>query len=791
MGRCLAHRIESIMVYRLSRLILLASVAFAILRLGNLLRPAESGPPWQLVLVAAFLMGSAITWLVVNARLTTMSYYTANLLGYILAALRIMAPGTLTFGIIPSSATRQVLLDELAFAVELIRFGSTPVLPVRGLIAVIALAFWIFGALGTWGLTSRRPAWALLPPLMLSLQLATIDRVPSPQAWTITFASLVALSLLAIAVDERRLGTGRLRDRHGGARARTGLSVPAVALVAMVAAAVIGSTTVAGLVPGSGLLEWRSRSGLGGGIYGGVSYNLFVSTVQSDLLSLGDEPVFVAQVAGPIEPGSLYWKLISLEKYDGTNWYPDDQGFTRPAGSLGYGSDELAYQGNTVSVAQVVQIRSLRMNYLPALRGVTALASDNDLLDESFSVREDGSLRFDARTFEGLTYSIESQVPNDSIAALATGVDGRLSPLFEAAGEAGLFSAIAVPDSGGSRPANLGDYTELPPDMDSRILLLAQQITGTATTPFERAVMLESFYRNPVEFTYSVDIDAGHSANNLADWLFEPDSPNFRTGYCEQFATGMAVMARELGIPSRVSLGFTPGDVDEDGLVIVRQRNAHAWVELWLDGHGWVQFDPTPRSDGVNPATQLGFDPRTVSLPAGDPNDPSPDPNESRLSIEDILAAINDAPDPSPVVPLAGRSGPITVPNAAWWILGALALIGALPAVKLLRRRGRRRDALRGDIRAAWADIFDRLVDLRHAVAGHLTPVELARNTEPSLLPLAMAYGADTYGPPRENPDGATQRNAELFAHADGWIKARHSRSERLKALWSLRSART
>lgn len=98
---------------------------------------------------------------------------------------------------------------------------------------------------------------------------------------------------------------------------------------------------------------------------------------------------------------------------------------------------------------------------------------------------------------------------------------------------------------------------------------------------------------------------------------------------------------------------------------------------------------------------------------------------------------------------------------------------------------------MRGDIRAGWGDIFDRLVDLRHAVAGHLTPVELARNTDLSLLPLAMAYGADTYGPPRDAPDGSTRRNAELFANADGWIKARHSRGERLKALWSLRSART
>lgn len=779
------------MVYRFSRLILLLSVAFAILRLGNLLRPAEAGPPWQLVLVAAFLMGSAVTWLVVNARFTTMSYYTANLLGYVLAALRIMAPDTLTLGIIPSAATRLALIDELDFAIELIRFGSTPVLPVRGLIAVVALAFWIFGALGTWGLTSRRPAWALLPPLMLSLQLATIDRIPSPRSWMIIFAALVAFSLLAIAFDERRLGTGRLRDRHGRARPRTGLSVPAAVVTAMVAAAIFSSSAVSGLVPGAGLLEWRSRSGLGGGIYGGVSVNLFTSITQTDLLSLGTEPVFVARVAGPIDPESLYWKFISLESFDGTNWYVSNQGFTRPSGSAGYGSDELKYQGSTVSIAQVIQIRAYEMNYLPALPGVSSLVSDSELLAESFSVRDDGSLRFDARTYEGLTYTVESQVPNDSIAALATGPDGTLSPMFKAAGEAGLFSAIPVPVPDKAPPSDIGDYTLLPADMDPRVALLAEQLTATATTPFESAVLLEAFFRSPVEFTYSVDIDPGHSANNLADWLFVPESPNYRTGYCEQFATAMAAMARELGIPSRVALGFTPGDVDEDGLIIVRERNAHAWVEIWLDGHGWVRFDPTPRSDGINPSTDLGFDPRTITLPDAEPIDPATLNRRVPTDFQDLLDAIGDAPDPGALTPLPPSAGSVSIPNLVWWVVGSLIGLWLFPAFKMLKRRRRRRLALTGDLRAAWSDIFDRLVELRHSVSVHLTPVELAQQTETSLLPLARAYAAATYGPARPISDADRRRHIELFSHADNWIRSAHTRSERLRSLWSFRSART
>src|SRR5690606_2923684 len=69
-----------------------------------------------------------------------------------------------------------------------------------------------------------------------------------------------------------------------------------------------------------------------------------------------------------------------------------------------------------------------------------------------------------------------------------------------------------------------------------------------------------------------------------------------------QFAAAMAVMGRVVSLPTRVVIGFTGGEVIEtaDGpLIVVRERNAHAWVEVWLDGHGWVGFDPTPRSDGA------------------------------------------------------------------------------------------------------------------------------------------------------------------------------------------------
>ncbi|MDH3308778.1 MAG: DUF3488 domain-containing protein, partial [Acidimicrobiia bacterium] len=421
MGRGLAVRYNTLMDYRLSRLVGVLAVIFALTRLGRLLRPVESGPPWQLVLLAAFALGAVLTWVMLTYRSGAVALVAGNIVGFLFATIRIAAPTTTRFGIIPTADTGAVLSEELGFAVELIRFGSAPVLPVRGLVLVIAIVFWVLGALLVWGLGTGRPGIALLPPLLFHLQLATIDRVPSPTWWVVMFLLLLAGSLAAMVIDERRSGAGRLRSESGSMKARTGVRSPAAFIAVLVIGSFLAGSAFADVVPSSGILEWRSRSGLGGGIYGGVSYNLFVSTVQSDLLSLGDEPVFVAAVSDNVDASRLYWKLVTLESFDGSNWYPAALPFSRPDGENGWERADYVYQGPTTTVDQVVQIRSLRMNYLPAFYSPTDLTSENGILSESFSVREDGSLRFDARTFEGLTYTVRSVIPADTPATLASG----------------------------------------------------------------------------------------------------------------------------------------------------------------------------------------------------------------------------------------------------------------------------------------------------------------------------------------------------------------------------------
>ena len=203
-------------------------------------------------------------------------------------------------------------------------------------------------------------------------------------------------------------------------------------------------------------------------------------------------------------------------------------------------------------------------------------------------------------------------------------------------------------------------------------------------TAFEKALLLEAWFRDPNEFTYSIDIDPGHSARDLADWILDEDSPNYRTGYCEQFATAMAAMARSLSIPSRVVLGFTPGEVLADGRIVVRGKNAHAWVELWMNGQGWVRFDPTPRGDGINPSTNfnavgVGFDARNFIPDPEDLIDPT-DPGATGQPTNPDGPDFEDAP-----IPLGPDGLPLETSNAirltAFQIIlaGLAALLGKHP----------------------------------------------------------------------------------------------------------------
>ena len=121
-----------------------------------------------------------------------------------------------------------------------------------------------------------------------------------------------------------------------------------------------------------------------------------------------------------------------------------------------------------------------------------------------------------------------------------------------------------------------------------------------------------------VEFQYSLDVKQGHGNRAIEDFLER------RTGYCEQFAGTFAAMARHLGMPARVAVGYTPGTLGEEGQYSVAGRNAHAWPEVWFDGLGWVPFEPTPGRGAPGTEQYTGVSPEQAEPGPGGPTTPPP-----------------------------------------------------------------------------------------------------------------------------------------------------------------------
>jgi hypothetical protein len=157
-----------------------------------------------------------------------------------------------------------------------------------------------------------------------------------------------------------------------------------------------------------------------------------------------------------------------------------------------------------------------------------------------------------------------------------------------------VFSWITERSS--QRPADVSEffsarfnrlYLQLP-TMDPRIAELARQVVGARPTMLGQAEALESYLRGG--YGYTLNLPSEVRPDPLADFLFER-----REGHCEYFATAMTVMLRSLGIPSRLVNGFAGGVENPiSGLHVIRSRDAHSWVEAYLPGYGWLEFDPTP-----------------------------------------------------------------------------------------------------------------------------------------------------------------------------------------------------
>jgi hypothetical protein len=741
-------------VYRYGWIAGAASVAFALWRLGRLLEPSASGPRWQLVVLAALVMGIVITLAAVRYGMKTGWIVVINLFLFLVVAGEYGAPDT-GWWIFPGPETLTTIWAEIERAAGLIRNGIEPVQPIAGLVIVLAALFWALGGLLSFGLLKERPFVALVPPLVVGLQLLTIERQPSSSAEIALFVFLVAATALAVGLDEHDRGAGRMArpGHHPSSRRGSPLSGTALALVVVTVVAAVGvSGALASRIPDDGVMTWRAPGSLTAGLYGSVSYNPYVE-IHRGLVSQTGRTLFLAELSGDVDPNDVYYRLITLDSYSDGRWFASEGDLT-PAGEQRFENDGYAYAGSTEPVIAAITIDALRQDWLPvpyAVRGVAGVDSD------SFRIRtSDASVRFAGnRTYNGMEYQIAADVPLTDSSAVATNAGGGLSPLFMAAAEQEAGAPAPDPGTVHRTLPDVANYLRLPDEIDSRIEVKARELTSRLQTDFEKGLALEYWFRETGGFVYSldVDIDEGHGPDVLANFLFDTESAGYRTGYCEQFATSMGVMARSLGIPTRVVLGFLPGEVDGNGQVTVTDISGHSWVELWIPSQGWMRFDPTPRSDGLNPNAayrnlrdQLGFDIAEYFDEVAD----APGADTSPLQFPDA----ESQPTPGPAgVPLpgvgAGSGGELSIVLTVLVVLGALAVVvlGAIPALKWSRRRTRLRRLSRGDIGAAWEEIVAQLADLDRPVDPAATPNEVAAGVDASLGPLASVYSKSVYGP--------------------------------------------
>ena len=208
-------------------------------------------------------------------------------------------------------------------------------------------------------------------------------------------------------------------------------------------------------------------------------------------------------------------------------------------------------------------------------------------------------------------------------------------------------------------------YFQVSPSVTQRTIQLAQQIVADAgaVTPYEKAHAVEQWLR--ANIVYQEAIPQPPADRDPVDWvLFD-----LREGYCNYYASSMVVMLRSLGVPARMAAGFAQGEWDgEQNAFVVRERDAHTWVEVFFPGYGWVEFEPTAAQAPINRGDE---DPQlqqpTVPPPAESPTPtPSPSPEPSPTAAADTIPPQPESnlfPTPTPTFTPSPTPTPVIVPT--------------------------------------------------------------------------------------------------------------------------------
>jgi transglutaminase-like putative cysteine protease len=473
----------------------------------------------------------------------------ASAVGLLFALTWIVVPQTAWYGL-PTLRTLRALGRCLEFVTQQARVqvAPTPAFPPLMLAAVTAT--WT-AAFSTHALAIRAgsPLLAILPSLALVGFADTVLEDGARPVYAVAFL-LAALAVVFVDGLRRVRQWGPVwsppRGRRLGAVAWRGARPVAFAVL-------MAALLVPGLLPGfrsEALVDFSTNGS------DGIRLDPFVS-IQAQLQR--KDPIDLYDVTA--SQGAAYSRLYSLDQFDGTTWSSSDP--NAEGGQVLSGATDLPLSVPVSSSAETLTerftvLRDIDDQWIP-------MAYPPESIDSPFDTfrydPELGTAFVEGGLDEGTEFTVVSRV----VAPTPEELD---LVRYEASGQ-------------------YGKYTFIPENVDPRVKALAEKWAGDEPTPYRQILAIQDHFRDG-SFDYDQDVDPVADADALLNFLTVS-----KTGFCQQFATSMAIMVRELGYPARVAVGFRNG-VPKDGTYVVRSSDAHAWVEVFFPGTGWLPFEPTP-----------------------------------------------------------------------------------------------------------------------------------------------------------------------------------------------------
>jgi transglutaminase-like putative cysteine protease len=471
-----------------------------------------------------------------------------SLLTYLLTAY-FQARHTLTFGL-PLGRTWSFVWQEVSRSWGLLG-DVVPPLPLNsgfGFVGLIGIGLIAFLA-DAFAFRFAGRVESLIPSTIIFVVLSSvgIDRNR-----TILTALWIATAIISVAVLRLRHQLSRSSKLFGYRPGQTTmLTVSYIAILAIVASVI--ALVIGPRIPGANEESWLSnQSGKAG-----PQLDPLVD-IRGRLNDPTDEILFSVASESP-----SYWRSTSLPDFDGTTWTISQDLLDNAGGQLANTATISEVGVAETDLIQLVTIQSLAGSFAP-------------IADRPVQLRSATRSLFYEPTSGTLLVSKEGLKRNDTYQIVSTVVVPSADTLR-------ISSSSSPPDA---------EFLQVPDNEEmAQLQQVVAEITNGTTGNYEKLLAFQNYFRD--NFIYSLDVPASNTGSATLDFL------NRKTGYCEQFSSTFALFARLIGIPSRVAIGFTPGESSLIGtsnvqLFNVRSQHAHAWPEVWFDGIGWVLFEPTP-----------------------------------------------------------------------------------------------------------------------------------------------------------------------------------------------------